>query len=79
MTIPKLVRHDETIEIQRIVKEIEPSVGGLEATPENDTEPSPAPAGQDDWDGDLNHDWDAPKDIGLQAEVEWEDVINIED
>ena len=74
-----LVRHDETIEIQRMVKEIEPSVGGLEATPENDTEPSPATAGQDDWDGDLNNDWDAPKDIGLQAEVEWDDVINIED
>ena len=42
-------------------------------------EPSPTPANQEDWDGDLNKDWDAPKDIGLEAEVEWEDVITIED
>ena len=74
-----LVRHDETIEIQRMVKDIEPSVGAQDATQENEAEPSPATTGQEDWDGDLNKDWDAPKDIGLQAEVEWEDVINIED
>ncbi|MDG1559375.1 MAG: hypothetical protein P8R03_07640, partial [Candidatus Poseidoniaceae archaeon] len=74
-----LVRHDETLEIQTMVKEIEPSVRSQQVTPENEAEPSPAATGQEDWDGDLNKDWDAPKDIGLQAEVEWEDVINIED
>jgi hypothetical protein len=74
-----LVRHDETIEIQRLVKDIEPATDPEQATTANEIEPSPAPANQEDWDGDLNKDWDAPKDIGLEAEVEWEDVITIED
>jgi hypothetical protein len=74
-----LVRHDETIEIQRLVKDIEPATGPEQATTAHEIEPSPTPANQEDWDGDLNKDWDAPKDIGLEAEVEWEDVITIED
>ena len=74
-----LVRHDETIEIQRLVKEIEPSVSHEQGTPSSNDEPSSAPTNEEDWDGDLNNDWDAPKDIGLQAEVEWEDVITIDD
>ena len=74
-----LVRHDETIEIQRLVKDIEPATDPEQATTANEIEPSPTPANQEDWDGDLNKDWDAPKDIGLEAEVEWEDVITIED
>ena len=74
-----LVRHDETIEIQRLVKDIEPATGPEQATTANEIEPSPASANQEDWDGDLNKDWGAPKDIGLEAEVEWEDVITIED
>ena len=74
-----LVRHDETIEIQRLVKDIEPATDPEQATTTNEIEPSSAPANQEDWDGDLNKDWDAPKDIGLEAEVEWEDVITIED
>ena len=74
-----LVRHDETIEIQRLVKDIEPSTSHEQGTPTNEVEPSPAPTNEEDWDGELNNDWDAPKDIGLQAEVEWEDVITIED
>jgi hypothetical protein len=74
-----LVRHDETIEIQRLVKEIEPSISHEQGTPSSNDEPSSASTNDEDWDGDLNNDWDAPKDIGLQAEVEWEDVITIDD
>ena len=36
-------------------------------------------AKDEDWDGALDNDWETPKDIGIKAEVEWEDVINIED
>jgi hypothetical protein len=62
-----------------LVKEIEPSTSHEQGTPSSNDEPSSAPTKEEDWDGDLNNDWDAPKDIGLQAEVEWEDVITIDD
>jgi hypothetical protein len=51
-----LVRHDETIEIQRLVKDIEPATDPEQATKANEIEPSPASANQEDWDGDLNKD-----------------------
>ena len=33
----------------------------------------------EDWSGELDEQWEQPKDIGIQADVEWEDVINIDD
>jgi hypothetical protein len=83
-----LVRHDENEEIQRIVSTIEPAEN-LADTNQKDTHKagSSSPNGSskvstnnaEEWGGALDTDWEEPKDIGLKAEVEWEDVINIED
>ncbi len=34
---------------------------------------------QEDWRSELDNDWEKQPDVGLNAEVEWEEVINIED
>ena len=34
---------------------------------------------QEDWRSELDNDWEKQQDVGLKAEVEWEEVITIED
>jgi hypothetical protein len=79
-----LVRHHEEQEIQKIVEHVEPLHTKEEAAnPEpqatSDLSEEGNEAKEEDWDGALDNDWETPKDIGIKAEVEWEDVINIED
>ena len=79
-----LVRHDEEQEIQKIVEHVEPLHNKDEASETQTQDASNRTqkgnqAKEEDWDGALDNDWETPKDIGIKAEVEWEDVINIED
>lgn len=76
-----LVRHDEGQEIQNMVEQIEPRKSTDETLKSKiDGTTNDASQGNDeDWDGALDNNWETPKDIGIKAEVEWEDVINIED
>ena len=79
-----LVRHHEEQEIQKIVEHVEPlRTKEKVANPEHQTSSDLSEDGngtkEEDWDGALDNDWETPKDIGIKADVEWEDVINIED
>ena len=79
-----LVRHNEEQEIQKIVEHVEPLHTKDEAAnPKLQATSRVSEAGnqieEEDWDGALDNDWETPKDIGIKAEVEWDDVINIED
>lgn len=79
-----LVRHHEEQEIQKIVEHVEPlRTKEKVANPEHQTSSDLSEDGngtkEEDWDGALDNDWETPKDIGINADVEWEDVINIED
>lgn len=78
-----LVRHNEEQEIQKIVGHVEPLHTKDEAAnPKLQAASRVSETGnqiEEDWDGALDNDWETPKDIGIKAEVEWDDVINIED
>jgi len=76
-----LQRHDTSLEIQRIVGEVQPR---SDAEDGSGAATSTLPDSQtslqgEDWSGELDEQWEQPKDIGIQADVEWEDVINIDD
>jgi hypothetical protein len=79
-----LVRHDEEQEIQTIVEHLEPLHNKDEASKTQTQHVSGQTqkgnqTKEEDWEGALDNDWETPKDVGIKAEVEWEDVINIED
>jgi hypothetical protein len=46
---------------------------------ESDSSEAKVPTNEEDWNGELAPEWEEAKDIGIEAEVEWEDVINIDD
>ena len=76
-----LQRHDTSLEIQRMVGEVQPR---SDAEDDSGAATSTPPDSQtsllgEDWSGELDEQWEQPKDIGIQADVEWEDVINIDD
>ena len=71
-------------EIQKIVEHVEPlrtkeKVANPEPQTSSDLSEDGNETKEEDWDGALDNDWETPKDIGINADVEWEDVINIED
>ena len=79
-----LVRHDEEQEIQTIVEHLEPLHNKDEASKTQTQHVSGQTqkgnqTKEEDWEGALDNDWETPKDGGIKAEVEWEDVIDIED
>ena len=77
-----LVRHQDDLEIQNIVAHSEPATPTQQPPQSNEQETEPAPPtdeAEDNWNEHLDGDWEKPKDIGLKADVEWEDVINIDD
>jgi hypothetical protein len=71
-----LGKHEDDQEIQTMVESVEATNTQTESTEDLDSEPV---VEKDDWNEHLDSDWEKPKDIGIQAEVEWEDVINIDD
>lgn len=77
-----LERHDTDKEVKRIVEQVTPK-GDLEPQTsehsESDSSEAKVPTNEEDWNGELAPEWEEAKDIGIEAEVEWEDVINIDD
>ena len=76
-----LQRHDTSLEIQRIVEDVLPRTdsGGDERAAAATLPDAQSGHQGEDWSGELDEQWEQPKDIGIQADVEWEDVINIDD
>jgi len=77
-----LVRHQDELEIQHIVAHAEAATPTQQQPQLREQEQEPVLPGddaKDNWNEHLDGDWEKPKDIGLKADVEWEDVINIDD
>jgi hypothetical protein len=77
-----IVRHQDELEIQHIVAHSEAANSAQQQPESNEQEPEPTlpiDEAEDNWNEHLDGDWEKPKDIGLKADVEWEDVINIDD
>lgn len=75
-----LSKHKDNLEIQHIVDNVEPRTEKELQDDASNKEPVQThEESTENWDEHLDQDWDKPKDIGLEADVEWEEVINIED